>query len=906
MHHPSEPFAAKKIQTASTQAPLFRFNIFDDSSELINSTSPNPNDHSSPIRSFDFRLGKSGGNGLITPKVADLRSSQGSEGPIRDSKMISKRVSKLPESILSHLNRTSKQTTSHVRLEPRKQTLVAAEYAVISPDSTEPAQPSKAERLSLQVESKNLMTHFLGAKRNSHSKITGLFEPIKHQQIKEPMTDRQFDRPKAVATLYDSESRGSPVGPPRKLTTQKIRSNSKSGVAKPLSGKVIPFPGIGQAKSKSKKYIASILETPSRIQRTSLIKNVYSQGGLFKLKRPKLYKKSVKASESRPFRPNSVSQKTFRNPSRVKRTSTCNHRNKNVNVSVGMGLGRDLCLGVQQPGLKGHLGNFGRSADRNIASQTHLVKSIKDKWPTESDDPTKTWSTPKLFIRKRSKSMDKNAMNSHCVIESDPKTDFKGVTTPRSNLRVIPGVFKPKLKGLYPTPKGRPHLNLRPVLHKSRPDLCDPDRYKSKPIEPLLDKFRKKVTPSLGNLSPNHPNSSKIKLELSSEFRIAHPPSLPTTNDIPFDSHPLWPSFRDWEEQFKQHLTNDLLAKEVVKSVQSRFHQIETSGFGEFKTLPVFYRIDAKLVEGSFSSVFRATQMLTGCPVALKLIPKESLLKNVKLHQEIFILKKIRNKKYMMRLLEVFEDQNNLYLIMEYHNRGDLITYLNNRALLSEEELAPIFKRIVLGIRTLHQLNIIHRDIKMDNILLDRKGKPVISDFGISSIVQPDTLIKDTGGTPAYLAPEVINALGGICFKTDVWGLGVLLYTLVFGILPFKGCDFQELYKNILSENFDFPVRSASDSLKDLIRKMLKVGIKARLDIDGILSHEWVKRHTTDLQDLNETTDELPKLSQKTKDQYLRHLNDVGFPMDHLYESHSTSKMNHATACFENLRINFE
>jgi serine/threonine protein kinase len=298
--------------------------------------------------------------------------------------------------------------------------------------------------------------------------------------------------------------------------------------------------------------------------------------------------------------------------------------------------------------------------------------------------------------------------------------------------------------------------------------------------------------------------------------------------------------------------------------------------------------------------------VLTGCPVALKLIPKISLLKNVKLHQEIFILKKIRNWKYMMRLLEVFEDHENLYLIMEFHNRGDLITYLNNRTLLSEEELAPLFKKIVFGIRTLHKLNIIHRDIKMDNILLDRKSQPVISDFGISSLVQPDTLIKDTGGTPAYLAPEVINALGGICYKTDVWGLGVLLYTLVFGILPFKGSDFQELYKNILSENFDFPARAASDSLKDLIRRMLKVSIKARLDVEGILVHEWLKRHTTEGSDFKETTDDLPKLSQKTKDLYLRHLNDVGFPMDHLYESLSRSKMNHATACFENLRLTFE
>lgn len=86
----------------------------------------------------------------------------------------------------------------------------------------------------------------------------------------------------------------------------------------------------------------------------------------------------------------------------------------------------------------------------------------------------------------------------------------------------------------------------------------------------------------------------------------------------------------------------------------------------------------------------------------------------------------------------------------------------------------------------MHSQGIIHRDIKLDNILLDEDFNPRIIDFGISSIIKKGEMIMDTGGTPAYLAPEVIAAWGDVCLKSDVWSLGVLLYLLTFGKVPFK------------------------------------------------------------------------------------------------------------------------
>ena len=99
----------------------------------------------------------------------------------------------------------------------------------------------------------------------------------------------------------------------------------------------------------------------------------------------------------------------------------------------------------------------------------------------------------------------------------------------------------------------------------------------------------------------------------------------------------------------------------------------------------------------------------------------------------------------------------------------------------------------------------------------------------------------DTGGTPAYLAPEVIAARGEICYKSDVWSLGVLLYLLAFGKVPFKAKEMQRLYEKILIGNFKFPKNNlASKGLLDLIGKMIVLDIEDRYSIEQVLNHPWL------------------------------------------------------------------
>lgn len=127
-----------------------------------------------------------------------------------------------------------------------------------------------------------------------------------------------------------------------------------------------------------------------------------------------------------------------------------------------------------------------------------------------------------------------------------------------------------------------------------------------------------------------------------------------------------------------------------------------------------------------------------------------------------------------------------------------------------------------MGVKYLHRNNVIHRDIKLDNILLDKDLKPKICDFGISNLVEKGKKIFDTGGTPAYLAPEVIKAEGKVSYKSDVWSLGVLLYLLTFGIVPFKSNDMQKLYNKIIIGKFRFPCYEDVNPIQiDLISKMI-------------------------------------------------------------------------------------
>ena len=344
--------------------------------------------------------------------------------------------------------------------------------------------------------------------------------------------------------------------------------------------------------------------------------------------------------------------------------------------------------------------------------------------------------------------------------------------------------------------------------------------------------------------------------------------------------------------------------KNMVKRNFADWKDAERAEFHSFSNLSEFYKIKKKIGKGCFGKVYMATQVLTNTSVALKMIPKTSIKnKNTreKIEKEVEILKRVNDSKHVIKLFEVFEDKEYVYLVFEYLENGDLIRYFKKNPLFEEEDLKDFFKQVVEGVQYIHNKKIIHRDIKLDNILLDKKNNPKLCDFGISSLIEPGKKIFDTGGTPAYLAPEVIKAEGEVGPKTDVWSLGVLLYLMTFGTVPFKADDLQVLYNKVIIGKYKLPSADfASDELLDIIRKMLIVDINKRISLEDVLQDVWF----ADAEESSEIKEKGEKTKEKTKKEgIMAFLKELGFPPTFITQTVNKGLFNHAKACIDSLMV---
>jgi serine/threonine protein kinase len=190
---------------------------------------------------------------------------------------------------------------------------------------------------------------------------------------------------------------------------------------------------------------------------------------------------------------------------------------------------------------------------------------------------------------------------------------------------------------------------------------------------------------------------------------------------------------------------------------------------------------------------------------------------------------------------------------MELCAGGDLLTYVRRRGCLSEDVVRDLFKQAVSAVHYCHRKGIIHRDIKLDNFLLDISGDtPIVKlcDFGVSKVIQEGDVMFEQCGTPAYIAPEILigcrqGSNGYTGFSPDVWSLGVCLYALLFGTVPFKASNIEELHRMIVNGTFSLKkrqrVEKLSPSLKSLMRGLLEVNPQKRLTLDQVRSHSWFK-----------------------------------------------------------------
>jgi len=215
-----------------------------------------------------------------------------------------------------------------------------------------------------------------------------------------------------------------------------------------------------------------------------------------------------------------------------------------------------------------------------------------------------------------------------------------------------------------------------------------------------------------------------------------------------------------------------------------------------------------------------------------------------KVFQEVYLLKKIKHSN-VIRLLEVFESSKHLLMVMEFAGGGDLLQLIKRKSRLKESDAKFIFKQICYGLAHIHCRSVIHRDIKLDNILLDCEKGVKICDFGVSKIIKKGQIIQEQCGTPAYLSPEIIIDKGYEGFYVDIWSLGVLLFAMLCGTVPFKAPNLEELHKLILKGEFKFPI-DLSVEAQAMVRGLIILDPKKRLTIPEILAHTWLKETNED------------------------------------------------------------
>nr|XP_056716405.1 serine/threonine-protein kinase SIK3 [Euleptes europaea] len=195
---------------------------------------------------------------------------------------------------------------------------------------------------------------------------------------------------------------------------------------------------------------------------------------------------------------------------------------------------------------------------------------------------------------------------------------------------------------------------------------------------------------------------------------------------------------------------------------------------------------------------------------------------------------------HIIRLYQVMETERMIYLVTEYASGGEIFDHLVAHGRMAEKEARKKFKQIVAAVHFCHCRNIVHRDLKAENLLLDANLNIKIADFGFSNIFTPGQLLKTWCGSPPYAAPELFEGKEYDGPKVDIWSLGVVLYVLVCGALPFDGSTLQNLRARVLSGKFRIPFFMSTEC-EHLIRHMLVLDPSRRLSMEQICKHKWMK-----------------------------------------------------------------
>ncbi|XP_012730541.2 serine/threonine-protein kinase SIK1 [Fundulus heteroclitus] len=312
-----------------------------------------------------------------------------------------------------------------------------------------------------------------------------------------------------------------------------------------------------------------------------------------------------------------------------------------------------------------------------------------------------------------------------------------------------------------------------------------------------------------------------------------------------------------------------------------------------------FYEIIRTLGKGNFAVVKLAKHKVTKTQVAIKIIDKTRLSPSnlEKIYREVQIMK-LLNHPHIIKLYQVMETKDMLYIVTEYAKNGEMFDHLTSNGRMSEDEARKKFWQILTAVDYCHRHHIVHRDLKTENLLLDANMNIKLADFGFGNFYNAGEPLSTWCGSPPYAAPEVFEGKEYEGPQLDIWSLGVVLYVLVCGSLPFDAPSLPTLRQRVTEGRFRIPFFMSQDC-ENLIRKMLMVDPAKRISVAQIKQHRWMladpsAAHQTLSHSLTEYNSNLGDYSEPV----LGIMNTLGIDRQRTIESLQGSSYNHFSAIY--------
>ncbi|KAJ2750774.1 hypothetical protein GGI19_004905, partial [Coemansia pectinata] len=256
--------------------------------------------------------------------------------------------------------------------------------------------------------------------------------------------------------------------------------------------------------------------------------------------------------------------------------------------------------------------------------------------------------------------------------------------------------------------------------------------------------------------------------------------------------------------------------------------------------------IKQTLGKGTFSKVCMAEHRTTKQNFALKFIKPKSPQggstdkHNIRVEREIKLLSLLYHPN-IVRLYDVVQTPKFTMIVMEHNSGGELLHNIRKRGRLHENEARGFFRQIVSAMDYTHRNCIIHRDLKLENVMLDHENRIRIIDFGFANTFEWDKQLDTFCGSPFYAAPEMVNGIKYTGPEVDIWSMGVILFFMLCGRTPFEGENLKEIYDKISRGRFTMPPFLSGEA-QHLLQQMLTVSPKMRISMKGIVEHAWTNK----------------------------------------------------------------